>query len=57
MGTVLLLCSMGTAQWLVLRRIEVDAPWWIGVTAAAWVAGLAVFLAVATPLWREGQPL
>lgn len=33
------------------------APSWIGVTAAAWLAGLAVFLAFATPLWWSGQAL
>jgi hypothetical protein len=52
-----LLLSIGTAQWLVLRG---RVPWalsWIGVTAAAWVAGLAVFLAFATPLWWSGQAL
>jgi hypothetical protein len=53
-GTVLL-ASIGTAQWLVLRRHEPRTAWWIPVTAAAWVLGLAAFLAVATPLWRPGE--
>lgn len=52
-----LLLSIGTAQWLVLRG---RVPWalpWIGITAVAWLAGLAVFLAFATPLWWAGQAL
>ena len=52
-----LLLSIGTAQWLVLRG---HVPWalsWLGITAAAWLAGLAVFLAFATPLWWTGQTL
>jgi hypothetical protein len=55
-GTVLLL-SIGTAQWLVLRRTVPRSASWIGTTAAAWIAGLGVFLAFAAPLWRPGQPL
>ncbi len=27
------------------------------MTALAWLLGLGVFLAVATPLWRPGQPV
>ncbi|PXY37008.1 hypothetical protein BA062_15165 [Prauserella flavalba] len=50
------LASIGTAQWLVLRGHVPRAGRWIGVTALAWLAGLAVFLAVATPLWQPGQP-
>jgi uncharacterized integral membrane protein len=56
-GGGLLLFSIGGAQWLVLRRIGLARWWWVAVTAAAWLAGLAVFMLVATPLWREGQPL
>ena len=52
---VALLASIGTAQWLVLRHDGYDAPWWILTTAGAWLAGLGVFMAVATPLWRPGQ--
>jgi hypothetical protein len=55
-GTALLL-SIGTAQWLVLRGRVARASRWIGVTAAAWLAGLAAFLAVASPLWHEGQSM
>jgi hypothetical protein len=50
-----LLASIGTAQWLVLRHDGYDARWWILTTAGAWLAGLVVFMAIATPLWRPGQ--
>ncbi|MEU2348476.1 hypothetical protein [Modestobacter sp. NPDC049651] len=53
-GTVLLL-SLGTAQWSVLRWHVAHAGRWIGWTAAGWLAGLVVFTAVATPLWHPGQ--
>ena len=51
----LLLASIGTAQWLVLRRAGLDRPMWILTTAGAWTAGLAVFLLTAMPLWQPGQ--
>lgn len=54
-GGVVLLASIGTAQWLELRRVLPRSSRWIGTTAMAWTLGLATFLAVATPLWREGQ--
>ena len=54
-GAVVLLGSIGTAQWLVLRAARCHAPWWILTTAGGWLAGLAVFLLVATPLWQPGQ--
>jgi hypothetical protein len=53
-GTILL-GSIGTAQWLVLRRHRSGSGWWIGTTAGAWLLGLAAFLAIAMPLWRPGQ--
>jgi hypothetical protein len=56
LGALVLLASIGTAQWLVLRRAGYDVPWWIATTAAGWLAGLAVFMVVATPLWQPGQP-
>jgi hypothetical protein len=56
LGGLALLSSIGTAQWLVLRRAGYDVPWWIATTAGGWLAGLTVFMAVATPLWRPGQP-
>ncbi len=54
-GLAALPLTMGFAQWLVLRRHVSGAAGWIAVTAMAWVAGLAAFLAIATPLWHEGQ--
>ncbi|WP_035938234.1 hypothetical protein [Knoellia aerolata] len=54
-GGIVLLGSLGTAQWLELRR-HVTRGWtWILTTAGAWLVGLAVFMLVATPLWRPGQ--
>ena len=55
LGGVVLLASIGTAQWLVLRDVLPRSASWILTTALAWLAGLAVFLAVATPIWHEGQ--
>jgi Ca2+-transporting ATPase len=52
---VVLLLSIGTAQWTVLRRSLPRAGRWVAWTAAAWLAGLALFMAVATPLWQPGQ--
>ncbi len=50
-----LLTSMGTAQWLILRSHVTHATRWIPITAAAWLAGLVVFLGFAMPLWHDGQ--
>jgi hypothetical protein len=55
-GTALLL-SIGTAQWLVLRRFVAHAAHWIWITAVAWLAGLTAFMVITPPLWHEGQPL
>ncbi|MFF0533324.1 hypothetical protein ACFYT3_33775 [Nocardia amikacinitolerans] len=55
-GAVVMLSSIGVAQWLVLRRYLRDAGGWIAATALAWLAGLTVFTAVTTPLWQPGQP-
>lgn len=52
---VLLLCSIGTAQWLELRRHILGAGVWIPVTAGAWCLGLLAFSLVAPPLWHAGQ--
>jgi hypothetical protein len=52
-----LLGSIGFTQWLVLRRHVARAGWWVPATAAAWLAGLTLFLAFATPLWHPGQAL
>jgi hypothetical protein len=54
-GGTLLLGSIGTTQWWVLRRVLPRSGSWVLTTAAAWLVGLAVFLLVATPLWHEGQ--
>lgn len=54
---VVLLVSIGLAQWLELRRHVPKAWRWIAGTAAGWAVGLGVFMAVATPLWQPGQDL
>ena len=54
LGAALLL-SIGTAQWLVLRRVVPGSASWIGTTALAWTTGLAVFCGFAMPLWHPGQ--
>lgn len=53
---LVLLAVVGTAQWTVLRRHLRGSGRWIGWTAAGWLAGLSVFLLVASPLWQPGQP-
>jgi hypothetical protein len=53
-GLVVLL-SMGLLQRGVLRRDLPTAGPWVAATAVAWRVGLSVFMAVATPLWHEGQ--
>ena len=57
LGGVVLLASIGTGQWLVLREVLPRSASWVLTTALAWLAGLVVFLVVATPLWHEGQPV
>jgi hypothetical protein len=52
---LVLLCSVGTAQWLELRRHVSRAGRWVIATAAAWCAGLVAFSAVTSPLWQPGQ--
>jgi hypothetical protein len=54
---VALLASIGTAQWLILRRHVRRAGRWILATTVAWTVGLAVFLGFTMPLWRPGQPV
>lgn len=56
-GGAVLLASIGTAQWLVLRRVLPGSVMWIPATAVAWAAGLLAFAAVTTPLWQPGQPV
>jgi hypothetical protein len=55
-GAAFLLALAGL-QWRVLRGHVPHAGRWIAYTSAAWIAGLSVFMAIATPLWHEGQPL
>lgn len=52
---VALLCTIGAAQWVELRHHVPRAGRWIGWTAAAWLCALGAFLAIASPLWHEGQ--
>ena len=52
---VLLLGSIGTAQWFELRRHILGVGVWIPVTAGAWCLGLLVFSMIAPPLWHAGQ--
>jgi hypothetical protein len=54
-GALVLLLSIGTAQWIVLRDHVDGAGRWVWGTAAAWLVALGAFLAVTTPLWHEGQ--
>lgn len=52
---ILLLFSIGGAQWLELRHHVARAASWVPATALAWLLALGTFLAVVTPLWHEGQ--
>lgn len=52
---VVLLAAMGVFQWRVLRGHVRAASWWVAATAGSWLVALAVFAAVTTPLWQEGQ--
>jgi hypothetical protein len=54
-GGLVLLASIGVAQWSVLRSHLPGSAWWIGWTALGWAAGLLVFTLVTTPLWQPGQ--
>jgi hypothetical protein len=54
-GGLVLLASIGVAQWTVLRRHVSRSTRWIWWTAGAWLAGLGIFVLVATPLWQPGQ--
>ena len=54
-GGGVLLASIGSGQWLVLREVLPRSASWVLTTALAWLAGLGVFLGVATPWRHEGQ--
>jgi hypothetical protein len=56
LGAVFLL-SIGGLQWRVLRDHLSRAGWWVAAVAVGWAAALASFMAIASPLWHEGQPL
>lgn len=56
-AAVVLLATIGFAQWTLLRH-RVRRAWrWIPITAAAWAAGLGAFTAVAPPLWQPHQSI
>jgi hypothetical protein len=50
-----LVTAMGAFQARVLARHVPGAGRWVPATALAWLLALGVFMAIATPLWREGQ--
>lgn len=54
-GGLLLLVSIGAAQWLELRQHVAGAASWVLSTGVAWLLGLAAFMVVAMPLWHPGQ--
>lgn len=53
---LILLSSIGTAQWFILRTRVPRAGRWIWGTALAWTVAGGLFTAVTTPLWQPGQP-
>ena len=52
---LVLLCSIGVAQWLELRRHLPRPGRWVAATAAGWCIGLLAFFMVASPLWHPDQ--
>lgn len=52
-----LLAAMGLLQGRLSRRHVRGALWWVAATAGSWLAALAVFMLITTPLWQEGQPV
>ncbi|MFE3055939.1 hypothetical protein [Nocardia sp. NPDC059239] len=56
-GSVIVVSSIGVAQWTVLRRFSDRSALWILANAVAWIGGLIAFTVVAPPLWQPGQPL
>jgi len=53
--SIALLGTIGGAQWLELRHHVPRAGRWVAWTAAAWLLALGAFMAIASPLWHEGQ--
>lgn len=54
-ASLILIFSIGVAQWTVLRHFTDRAALWILATAVAWIGGFLAFLLVAPPLWQPGQ--
>ena len=54
---LVLLNTIGVAQWTVLRHLFPHAGEWVWWSAIGWLAGLGVFLAFTMPLWHPGQRL
>ncbi|MEU2035881.1 hypothetical protein [Nocardia amamiensis] len=54
-GAIVMVFAIGVAQCYVLRRWSDRAALWIWGNAVGWIAGLAAFAAVTSPLWRAGQ--
>lgn len=52
---VVFLGALGGLQWRLLREHVEGAAWWVVAVGGAWVAALSAFMAIAGPLWREGQ--
>lgn len=54
-GGLVILLSIGVAQWVVLREHADRAARWIPANVVAWLAGLTAFTAFTSPLWQPGQ--
>ncbi|RDI55232.1 hypothetical protein [Nocardia mexicana] len=54
-GALVMVFSIGVAQWFVLQYWTNRAALWVWANAAGWVVGLGVFGLVTTPLWQPGQ--
>ncbi len=52
---IILIFSLGVAQWIVLRQFTDRAGLWIWANVVAWIAGLTAFALVVVPLWQLGQ--
>ncbi|SUD49423.1 Uncharacterised protein [Nocardia otitidiscaviarum] len=55
-GALVMVFAIGVAQWFVLRERTERAALWIWANAVGWIAGLAAFALITTPLWQPGQP-
>jgi hypothetical protein len=53
---LILLSSVGLAQWTVLRHHVARSRTWAPANAVAWAAGLGVLAGIVVPLWSAGQP-